>query len=721
MLTGYAKTGRAEDINRTFDRFDELKIALLNKNVLDVIFNLYVNGHQGEIDKVAQRLNKSSEFPTALKSIARKAVLRRVDGVVHKLLTIFDDTDRTILAKFYVEALRDAPTEQIDKAVEILDIELLVHPSIFETGLQSNSIQLIRFILNGMKTNSMLLERKHFWKWIELESANGADAVLNVVQLMKKDFNVEPDVYTIRDFILPCMNAAADPYIAFARLRIAELNTFKIARSVLERCLIDKNIRAAYEIANDFKSYAFNVENLQNSLVEAFVATGDELHFAKIIKVLQFSLANHRDIIRGNATIYQINSIGNVLRATITRIETNPQKIESLLHAFDAAGVAISWECKSGIEAKFDSVLNRKAVELLNNLTFRRRKTLPFDVEKNARHKLYMLSSEELEKRINIEDEKGRDTTWLKKNLFDAYVREKNIAKVNELAKICDIGKREHSKVIDMHLELGVTDQALNYLNEVRNTVPDFKLLRYQAARLACAMFDMGSEWREIIHMFIDNKQTEPVKENLNELNKLLRKVTDTGNAARLNELLNVLYENNFLFEDKRIAGNIVRVHLNKGLLMKALIEIDDGKKLQRLLDVIDPETALLSVVHNFIEDGKVSEARSIIKKNLSLITGEAIHQRCEYYHRNGKNTMLEGLAEATNGMGYDRREIYYYLLLHYCKENKTQEALELWHKQQSEDQIPSRFFLLTLASHLNRNGMKVPFEVPSEATSEAT
>lgn len=114
LLTGYAKTGRAEDINRTFDRFDEMKIALLNKDVLDVIFNLYVMGHQSSMrDKVAQQLKKSPESPTVLKSIAEKAVFRRVDGVVHKLLTIFDDTDRTILAKLYVEALRDVPTEQI--------------------------------------------------------------------------------------------------------------------------------------------------------------------------------------------------------------------------------------------------------------------------------------------------------------------------------------------------------------------------------------------------------------------------------------------------------------------------------------------------------------------------------------------------------------------------------------------------------------------------------
>lgn len=54
-----------------------------------------------------------------------------------------------------------------------------------------------------------------------------------------------------------------------------------------------------------------------------------------------------------------------------------------------------------------------------------------------------------------------------------------------------------------------------------------------------------------------------------------------------------------------------------KGLLLKALMKIDDQKNLQRFLDLMDRETALLSALHSFMEDGKINEARAIIKKNV--------------------------------------------------------------------------------------------------------
>lgn len=202
LLKGYATTGRIEDINRTFDRFRELKIVLLNADVLDVIYELHAHGHVELIDTVVSRLYKSIEFQMSLKSIVVKAVHKNADGLVHKLLSTFDETDRITLAQLYLDALREAPAEKVDEAVKVLEshgITLQTHPSVFEAGLQTNSPKLIRTVLDDMKAKSVPLEPKNFWKLIELESANGSDAVLNVVHSMKKDYNVETDVYVSTD------------------------------------------------------------------------------------------------------------------------------------------------------------------------------------------------------------------------------------------------------------------------------------------------------------------------------------------------------------------------------------------------------------------------------------------------------------------------------------------------------------------------------------------
>lgn len=63
---------------------------------------------------------------------------------------------------------------------------------------------------------------------------------------------------------------------------------------------------------------------------------------------------------------------------------------------------------------------------------------------------------------------------------------------------------------------------------------------------------------------------------------------------------------------------------------------------------------------------------------------------------------MLEGLLKATDGMEYDRSNIYYYLLLHYWKTDETRKALELRNNQCDENEKPTNIFLQTLASYFN-------------------
>lgn len=751
LLTGFAKKGNTEDIIRTFDRFKESKNVLLNEDVLDVIFELYVSGHNGSIDAVAGRLYKSTDFPDALNSFVERAVRREVDGAVHQLLTIFDDTDRTTLAKFYVMALREASAEKIDGAVEVLEehgITLQTHPSVFEVGLRSNSMQLIRAVLDNMKVNSVPIERKHFWKLIKLESANGTDAVLNIVHSMKKDFNLGLDAYTIREIVLPSMNVADDPHLTFARLRTIESNTYKLVRSLIDRCLIDNNMKVAYEFANDYKTHLFDVASLRNSLIDAFVATGDGLHFAKIINILQFSLAFSRNLQRSSAEDPAAPSMGcgKLLFETINRIRTNPQTVESLLRAFVDEGLSVSSQSAHKIKIIFKKQLNEKSVELLNTLSSGKLKPVLLDANERRRGTFDLLSSDEMQKKIEIEEEKGTNSFPLKKYLLNAYLREKNVEKVDEVARTISLRGRKQREVINLHIEMSSTYQVLDYLSEVRKTDPNFVLLRYQAARLGCAMHKENREWSEIIRVFIDNKQLESVRTNLKEVNKLLGAVTDTGNAEQLHELCNVLVENNFLVEDGGTTGNFIKVHLlnddlpealrafekqfkekhttyGKLPLMKALINVDDVENLQKVLDIVltkqSDANAVLSVAQSFIQEGHIRRARVIMENYLERKPDDSFSRRCEFYHKNGKYDVLEGLLEATDGLECDRSLIYYYLLLHYCSQNEIQKALDLWRKQQALDERPTEIFLQTLASHLHQHDLDVPFQVPKVTEAE--
>lgn len=81
-----------------------------------------------------------------------------------------------------------------------------------------------------------------------------------------------------------------------------------------------------------------------------------------------------------------------------------------------------------------------------------------------------------------------------------------------------------------------------------------------------------------------------------------------------------------------------------------------------------------------------------------------------------GKSEYLEGLLEATKELSHiDRSNIFYHLLITYCKANETDKALGLWTILQEEGEIPSDQFLTYLGNHLKSQNREVPFIIPQE------
>lgn len=85
-------------------------------------------------------------------------------------------------------------------------------------------------------------------------------------------------------------------------------------------------------------------------------------------------------------------------------------------------------------------------------------------------------------------------------------------------------------------------------------------------------------------------------------------------------------------------------------------------------------------------------------------------------YLQEGKSEYLEGLLEATKELSHiDRSNIFYHLLVTYCKADETDKALGLWTLLQEEDEVPSDQFLQYLGQHLKSKNRPVPFSIPDE------
>lgn len=356
----------------------------------------------------------------------------------------------------------------------------------------------------------------------------------------------------------------------------------------------------------------------------------------------------------------------------------------------------------------------------------------------------YTSRANELQKLIDIKGKKNLDSVGQKEDQCIAYIREKNVAKIEELTKSCVLGDFIHHSIINMHIEMGSTELALDHLDEVRKSRPNFKLDRSEAARLACAMYKEEREWREIIRIFTENKQLRLQSDNVTAIYHFLQSVAETGNAAELNELVDVLIDNNFLVKDNQSAGYMVKVHLVNNDLVQAvrtfekqyderkftshhvplavaLIKANEMEKLRKVFKLMESKyseaNALLTLVISFIECGNIGLARVLLKNASSRISDNSFNNYWARYHKYGEYSVLQGVLDATVGLDYDRCNIYSYLLVHYCDQKRTEDALELWRKQRDQNEQPTNGFLQRLAAHLDENGIKYPFQVPKADT----
>lgn len=321
-----------------------------------------------------------------------------------------------------------------------------------------------------------------------------------------------------------------------------------------------------------------------------------------------------------------------------------------------------------------------------------------------------------------------------------AYIKEKNVEKLEELTKTCTFSDFVYHSIINMYTEMGSTELALSQFDRVRSVRQNYKLPVNETARLAHTMFKENREWGEIIRLFMENKQQRSEGRNMSETHVFLQTVASTGKPAELAELFDVMVANNFLVKDSNAAGFMVKVHLvNKDLpsavqtferqfeerkftsnhlpLMIALIVANDMEGLRKVFKCMQLKysngDAVLALVTSFLQIGNIEQARIVLKHCKSHITDYHFRKHCERYCKYNEHNLLEKLISATTDLEYDRSTIYSILLGRYCAQKETNKALDLWRTQRDQNEQPSNDFLQALAFYLRENGLKIPFAIP--------
>lgn len=449
----------------------------------------------------------------------------------------------------------------------------------------------------------------------------------------------------------------------------------------------------------------------------------------------------------------QADILGQIIVDVIGAVRKNRVEVlTDVLRGLVDQGLSISNRQAERIQERLGSELNTDISELLGRLAAGDLEPIPLDKASTNRPSGFaQLSVEQLENMIQAQDARGENSKGLKRFLISALFKAKDLEKTERT-----LGQLEsegfvltsgiYAQLIDLLGHHEQSDRALEQFRQLRAKEPDFVLDDYKVIRLLGVLIKQN-RLDDALRFAEENRRTESNAEahsfNYNTTCwRIFNDLAESGRADDLRRLFDTLENCKLIEVSNALLGSLVKVHLVNNDTQRAvdvfeeictkhqctpwkndlacrLIQAEDATNLQRLTDLstnIHGEVnSLYDLVFSFVECGRIRQARKILETPGLRSRPQKINVACERYQQEGKVEPLEGLVEATKDLNHiDRGDIYYNLLLSYCKEQQPQKALGLWTKMQEEDIQPSEEFMRTLGTFLRANSLEVPFVEPA-------
>uniref|UniRef100_W4VRN5 Putative bicoid mrna stability factor n=1 Tax=Corethrella appendiculata TaxID=1370023 RepID=W4VRN5_9DIPT len=777
LLCGYARKGDIEEINKNLNICDKNEIYLLDKDMLEIIYSLATNGYPDSVDTLIERVRKSAGYNQDAVNVILRLINKGQDEVALKLLRTMPRATKTdgqladtgnFLIRQMVKAKR--PVENILKTCKLLTDENLNAKATLiavEAALTTGDLNIALTLLKELQKTSFAIRQHYFWPLMCAEVPNKTENVLNVIEIMQKDFDIMPSGETIREFAIPNLQETNLNNV-ITLLKSVGVSLGNASVSCTYTALLNNDIKTAAEICSSVNAY-YAPTLLRKTLVQALLKTQDYDSYIKIVRQIydniprgeNFASARREQQIQGeeveetqDTSANQAEILGDIIYDVLIAFRNEKvQALEQILKGLVNQGLSISNQQAERIEDKLGSELTTEISTLLGILAAGDLEPIPIEKSFRQRDSVSTMSIPQLEKLIENVEAKGDNAKGLKRQLITAALKSNDVQKTEEImAKLESenyvISAGVYAQLIDFYCNNNKLEEALNMLNKIRSKEPDFKLDMIKLIKVA-QLFVNADKYDEALKFLTDNKaENFRIEERTFNYNttcwRLLNAIADKGKADELNKVFDNLVENKYIHPTNILLGPLVKVYLVNNDLEAAvkvfeqiclkyrstpwknelacrLIQAEDAQKLQRLTDlstdVHGEVNSLYDLVFSFIDCGRIRQARKILETPGLRSRHQRINLACERYHQEGQTKSLEGLMEATKDLNHiDRADIYYNLLLNYIDEKLPEKALGLWTKMQEEDIAPNDTFLLKLADFLKANNCEIPFVVPAIA-----
>jgi leucine-rich PPR motif-containing protein len=783
LLCGFARKGDIAKIESLLETCDKKDVYLLDKDYLEVIYALTTNGFGDKVDALISKLRKSAGFNSDAVNTILRLTNKNYEDVAFKILkemprSVRNDGELTDAGNFFIKQLvkSNRPVEKILSICNQMKLEgLNAKPLLvaIEAGLVNGLPDLTLPLLKEAQNASLPIKQHYFWPLICASKSKGNDALIDVLSKMQTEFNISPTSETVREYVIPNLKTKnSDELIGL--LRSAGLPAAISSTSAIHNVLSSGNLKEAADLATAYNVY-YSPGLFRKPLVHALAKTKDFDSYIRFVRQMyeginkldQFATQQNAieedGVVEPVANSNQREVLGQMIFDAAALFRNNRvEYLTPILNGLVNEGLCISNSQAERIQDLIGADLTSDISTLLGKLSSGDLEPKAIEkqpINRNQTGNLTQMTIEQLERMIKSIESKGDNAKGIKRYLLAAVIRSKDLVKTEEIVKrLHDEGyvltSGVNAQLIDLYVHHEKLDEALRLYNELRAKESDFALDKSKIIRFASLMIT-NNQVDEAIKFLEENKREEEqadiIKNNFNYKTtvwRLLNQIAEVGKVEELNRVFNCLMENHYIVPNNVIFGALIKVHLVNSELKNAvdkfeeisnkykvtpwknelackLIQTEDAINLQRVTDLstnIHGEVnSLYDLVFSFVECGRIRQARKILETPGLKNRPQRINFACERYRQEGMTESLEGLMEATKDLNHiDRGEIFYNLLLSYCKENNPNKALGLWTKLQEENIPPTDQFLIKLSEFLKSNNLEVPFVV-SKPESKST
>lgn len=771
LACGYAKKGDIEGVKSTIEAATQKDTLLLDKDILDIVEYLAIGGHEDKVEQVFPYLQKAIGYNQDVCNLILKLLNKGHEETAKKIMKTMPKTanveDTPFKGAFYVKQLLkiNKTADSIIKSCRELKEEGLVPNAIFiatENALQNGQIELAQSLFKELQKDGIELRQHYYWPLlVQKGKEQDEEGLLQILRNMSAA-GVSPVGETLRDYVIPYLIEKDTPQNVILKLQICNVPLIASARNVMVALLELGHTKKAAEIALQYHPRG-QYTLIARPLLNALSKTKDIESFASILHVVssrpQISQVDEdtNEDLQKDDNQNNIN-VGRIVNSAV-RILSKPDLCENLLSNMYSKGLGINTESAEAIAQYLGENMTTKLSELLSQLTSSDLELAP--VQSIRRESTGPPSAAQLEKILKQNKNKGNNVNRIQKQLLTAYIKENNTTKVNSFLQELkgsdfELTPATLAQLYEYYSQNDEIDRANECKAEILAKYPDFTLNKFKLIQMAFALV-RTNRYDEAVQFLKDNKQADDIDTGFmynSKVWQLLNSLAEKKDSEKVIELTKLLIENNYIEPSNVILGPLIKVHLLKddidsalkefenccnqyrstpwkGELMKALIMKEDASKLQWLADLSTQIHGEVNILHDlvlaFVECGRLRQARRILETPGMQTRQRRLDDACQRYVEEGKSEYLEGLLEATKELSYiDRSNIFYHLLVTYCKANQTDKAVGLWTILQEEGEIPSDQFLSYLSKHLKSKNREVPFVVPNETptkqkTSEVT